>query len=114
MRAASCSMMSSSVRAPGKTCPYWDRNPLTSGSPPDSRSWNHVAIRGQALRRDALDGVRETREVRVQHLLAQLVEQGLESISGLGLQEVVVRQAADSTGNVFGNGFELALAALGQ
>ena len=61
---------------------------------------DHVAHARQVLRRDPLDALLQPLEVRLQHLAAQLVGQGVEGVARLVVHELVVAQAVEAAGHV--------------
>ena len=61
---------------------------------------DHVAHARQVLRRDPLDALLQPLEVRLQHLAAQLVGQGVEGVARLVVHELVVPQAVQAAGHV--------------
>ena len=61
---------------------------------------DHLAVRGEVLRRDALDRLRQAGDVLVEHLALQPLDQLVEAFPRRGLEEVVVLQAADPGADV--------------
>ena len=85
IRSASCSMMSSNVRAPGKNRPWRARNSLTSGSLAADplrmqrvEIADHLAVRGQVLRGHRPMASRTADEL-LEHLLPQAFDELVEA-----------------------------------
>lgn len=113
IRAASWSMISSKVWAPGKNWPCLARNSRTSGSSPPMRRRNqvvevadHLAIGCEVLEAYRPDRVGHARDVLVEHLTAQPRHELVEALAGVGFEEVVVLQPAQALPDVLGQAVE--------
>ena len=67
---------------------------------------DHVADARQVLRRDLLDALAEPGEVRLQHLLPQLVAELAERVARGVVHELVVGQAVEPAGRIVGQRVE--------
>ena len=107
IRWASWSMMSSNVWAPGKKRPCFREEfahvglstaDLLADQPIEVA--HHVAVGGEVLGRHRPDRLAHARHELIEDLLAESLDERIETLAGIGLEEVVLAQVADPLAEV--------------